>query len=282
MAAGYLRGFFSAKRRKVPDWVLLPTDRSVAVIVSARNEERTIGALADQLSRLGADETYVVVNGSTDRTFLRARERSSGVVLSYPEALGHDVGRAVGAKLAEADILVFLDGDIPVKAEDLVPFIYAVSEGMDVALNNITPYLAGLERRDPVSHIKQFLNLSLGRPDLAANSMTAVPHALSRKAVDTLGPQALMVPPKAQALAVFKGLRIGAPGQVNVIRSNRRRRNNLGPGNPVAKLIIGDHVEALKLAGDLEGERLAFADHMRKRSLTGSETDANDEHHPHE
>ncbi|UUZ84316.1 hypothetical protein LJK88_11765 [Paenibacillus sp. P26] len=40
---------------------------------------------------------------------------------------------------------------------------------------------------------------------------------------------------------------------MNVIRSNRRRRNNLGPGNPVAKLIIGDHVEALKLAGDLEG-----------------------------
>ncbi|MNP74064.1 hypothetical protein D3C76_1708790 [compost metagenome] len=40
-------------------------------------------------------------------------------------------------------------------------------------------------------------------------------------------------------------MNVSAPSQVDVIRSNRLRPGNTGSGNDVAKLIIGDHLEAL-------------------------------------
>ncbi|MDF2961179.1 MAG: glycosyl transferase family 2 [Paenibacillus sp.] len=266
---GYVRGFFRGKKQSPHDWLLLPTTQSVAAIITVMNEENTIGRIMDQLNRLPFDEVFVIVNGSVDQSFQRARGRTHAVILSYPEPLGHDVGRAVGAKLAQSDICLFLDGDILLQAESLIPFVGGIECGLDVALNNITPYMRKFAKRDSVTHIKQFLNASLGRTDLEANSMTAVPHALSRKAVATLGIPSLMVPPKAQALAVHHGLNIGAPGSVDVINSNKRRVNNTGKSNRVAELIIGDHLEALKLAGELAGVRLSFVDAMRNRAQAG-------------
>lgn len=270
-ASGYVRGFFRGKKQHAHDWLMLPTAQSVAVIVTVMNEQATIGRIMDQLNRLPFDEVFVIVNGSVDQSFQRARGRSHAVIVSYPDPLGHDVGRAVGAKLAQSDILLFLDGDILLSAEALIPFIGGIECGLDVALNDITPYMRPFGQRDSVTHIKQFLNASLGRPDLAANSMTAVPHALSRRAVTTLGIPSLIVPPKAQTLAVHHGLNIGVSGSVDVINGNKRRRNNTGRSNYVADLIIGDHLEALKLAGELGGNRLAFVDSLRNRAKAGGE-----------
>ncbi|MFB0844172.1 glycosyltransferase family 2 protein [Paenibacillus oleatilyticus] len=269
-AAGYVRGFFAGMGRTAPNWVPLPTERSVAVIVTAKNEERTIAAVLKEADRL-TDETYVIVNGSSDETFRQARAASRAIVLSYPQVLGHDVGRAVGAKLARTDILLFTDGDMPIPAEQLVPFVHGIEQGLDVALNNIYPYLGSFGRQDTVTIMKQFLNRALDRPDLKASSLTAVPHALSRHAVETLGLELLSVPPKAQALALLLKLRVGNAGRVNVIRGNKRRKLNSGRGNPVASMIVGDHLEALKLAGDRMGERLAYPDVLRKRRYIGGD-----------
>ncbi|HBS43811.1 MAG TPA: hypothetical protein DEA91_03820 [Paenibacillus sp.] len=75
--------------------------------------------------------------------------------------------------------------------------------------------------------------------------MTAVPHALSRRALETIGYRELIVPPKAQARSVLEKLRVEKVGTVNVIKHNRLRQANIGAGNAVEKLIIGDHAEAL-------------------------------------
>ncbi|MCS7458821.1 glycosyltransferase family 2 protein [Paenibacillus doosanensis] len=265
-AKGYVNGYFRGKRKPPRDWLMMPTGKSVAAIVTVMNEERTIGSVMSELKRLPLEEIYVIVNGSSDRSFEKAREHPSATVLFYPEPLGHDVGRAVGAKMAQSEILLFLDGDIQLSAERLLPFISAVDRGTDVALNDISPFLGLFYNRDQVTYMKQFLNVALGRNDLQANSMTAVPHALSRRAVETIGIASLMVPPKAQALAVHHGLQIRSACSVDVVRRNRVRNNNIGPMNHVAELIVGDHLEALKLIGDLKGERMAFADTMRKRS----------------
>ncbi|WP_246079180.1 glycosyltransferase family 2 protein [Paenibacillus piri] len=270
-ARGYVKGFFIGKKKPAPDWLMLPTAQSVAAIVAVMNEERTIANIMKQLNRLPFDEVFVIVNGTSDRSFLKARQASQAVIAAYPEPLGHDVGRALGAKLAQSDILLFLDGDMVLHAEDLISFIGGVESGLDVALNNITPYMRVFAKRDSVTHMKQFLNASLDRPDLEANSMTAVPHALSRKTVATLGIPNLMVPPKAQALAVHHGLRVGIAGSIDVIRSNKRRKHNTGKKNRLAELIIGDHLEALKAVGGLTGERLAFVDNLRSRAGAGGE-----------
>ncbi|WP_256257614.1 MULTISPECIES: glycosyltransferase family A protein [unclassified Paenibacillus] len=284
MSEGYLHGFFVGRKEAVPDWVLSPVEQSIAVVITAMNEEATIGRTIREAVRLGADEVIVVVNGSTDRTYERASQHAEAKIVHYPHPLGHDVGRAVGARLATADIVLFLDGDIPIRAERLVAFVHAVSRGMDIALNDISPYLGSFSRRDQVTQVKQFLNLSLGRPDLKANSLTAVPHAMSRAALEALGPELLMVPPKAQAAALLQGLSVGAPASVDVIRRNKRRKGNQGALNRVARLIIGDHLEALKLAGEKAGARLCFPDTQRARITGGGaaehERETAEHHHP--
>lgn len=253
------------KRGKVP----LPTDKRVGVILSVMNEAKTLGPVLRELSRLPLHELIIVVNGSTDASLALARSVPIATVVHYQAPIGHDVGRAVGARLATSDILVFIDADFKIPAEQLVPFVAAVHRGMDVALNNITPHLKLFPLRDKVTRMKEYLNLILNRPDLQANSMTAVPHAISRRALEAIGYRQLMVPPKAQAAAIMKGLVIGAPGNVEVLKANRHKTQNVGERNMVSDLIVGDHLEALHLAMTERGERLSFPDRSRKREWLG-------------
>ncbi|BCG60689.1 glycosyltransferase family 2 protein [Paenibacillus sp. URB8-2] len=216
----------------------------LSVIITACNEESTLGSVLKEAERLKPEEIIVVLNGCVDNSFRRARQCGKAIVVHCPDAAGHDVGRAIGAKLSRGDILLFLDGDMAIPAKELFPFAAAVDGGTDVALNNLNPLLPVFGECDDVTRCKMFLNMALGREDLGAGSMTAVPHALSRRILDVVGPQALSVPPKAQAAAVLKKLCVENAGTVNVIKRNRIRKGNTGAGNGVEQLIIGDHAEA--------------------------------------
>jgi glycosyltransferase involved in cell wall biosynthesis len=268
-ASHYAAGFSSVIGSAWHDTVLLPTNKSVGIVLTVMNEEKTLPTIMAELRRMPLDECVIVINGSSDASFPIARESPNAVIVHYDQPLGHDVGRAMGAKLANAEIIVFLDGDMPVHAEQLIPFIEAIDQGTDVALNNITPYLGIFAHRDSVSVMKEFLNRSLGRPDLAANSMTAIPHALSRQALQMIGCTQLAVPPVAHALAIRGGLKVSAPASIDVISGNRQRLNNAGLHNEVAGLIIGDHVEALARLTMLSGSRLLIPDQMRDRRAAG-------------
>jgi hypothetical protein len=272
-AASFLAGYGNAVGIQQKDWVLVPTTQSIGAIVSVMNEEKTILSILNQLQRLPLDEIIFVVNGSKDLSFHLIRNHSDSVIIHYPHPIGHDVGRAIGAKLANSDILLFMDGDFPVFAEHLVPFIDAVERGLDVALNDISPYIGLFSGRDAVTMIKQFLNRSLSRPDLGANSLTAVPHALSKKAVQSITYTKLMVPPIAQAAAILNGLNIGAPMSVDVITKNRLRADNMGTDNSVSEMIIGDHVEALNIVMEVRGARMLFEDSIRQRMKVGVDVD---------
>lgn len=262
----FFRGVASETNTGPLKYLLLPTDKSVSAIVTAMNEEHTISKVFSQLKRMPLHETIIVINGSQDSTFEQVRKDSNAVILHFNEPLGHDVGRALGAKISRSEILLFLDGDIPIQAEELIPFIHAIDKGFDVALNNITPYLQSFNNRDGVTVVKELLNRVLGRADLGANSLTAIPHALSRKAAEIIGYSNLIVPPKAQAIAIREGLNVGAPAGVNVVTNNRIRKTNVGVQNPVAEMIVGDHIEAIHFIANQENARMAYPDEFRKRS----------------
>ncbi|KAA9008562.1 glycosyltransferase family 2 protein [Paenibacillus spiritus] len=232
--------------RVTPGGPFPPLRERLSVIVTARNEEQTLPAVLRQAARLKPDELIVVLNGCTDGSYAAARRFPEVIIVHCPEAAGHDVGRGIGAKLARGGILLFLDGDLPIAAEDLYPFAAAVDKGTDAALNDLGPLLPPFSAADTVTRCKLLLNEALGRRDLGAASMTAVPHALSRRALETIGPSGLAVPPRAQAIAVLEGLRVETAGTVDVIRRNRRRgADNTGSGNRMEQLIAGDHAEAL-------------------------------------
>jgi hypothetical protein len=268
LAGQYVRGFCLKAGMTTEEWVLTPTTKKVAVIVTVMNEENSISSVLNQLERLHIDELIVVVNGTIDSSFDKIRHHSSALIAHYPLPLGHDVGRAIGAKLAQSDIYLFLDGDFPINAEHLVPFIYEIDQGGDVVLNNISPYISLFKNHDSVTIFKEFLNLSLGRADLCANSMTAIPHALSRRAIELIGNENLAVPPKAQAKAIQLDLSILVSSiSIDVISKNKHREENVGRMNQVSDLIIGDHLEALESVMGSTGARLFYPDVNRNRAL---------------
>ena len=90
---------------------------SVSVIIPARNEERSIGALVTQVLAQQPPgvrlEVLVVDDGSTDGT-ADAATRAGAVVVSLPPARGGGnpaVARNRGAWAATGELLVFLDAD---------------------------------------------------------------------------------------------------------------------------------------------------------------------------
>lgn len=264
-ASQFIAGYCQHSGQYTNKWVLIPTNKTVSVIVTVMNEKDTIPSILEQLHRLPLHEIIFVLNGSTDESFEIIRNQSWATIIHYHHPLGHDVGRAIGAKLSESDILLFLDGDFPVYAEHLVPFIASVEQGMDIALNNITPYLGMFSDRDDVTTLKEFVNMSMEKEELEANSLTAIPHAMSRHAAQVIGYSNLAIPPKAQVIAINKGLKLSTQVQVDVITRNKIRKRNVGANNIVSEMIIGDHIEAMKAAMNSKGSRLSYPDHIRNR-----------------
>ncbi len=217
---------------------------AVSVIVPVMNERRTLGRVIREAFRVHPlVEVIAVVNGSTDGS-LSIAKKSRAKVLFYERPLGHDVGRSIGAREARGDILLFIDADMVIPASKLRLFVKAVAQGTDVALNDYS----GPVNKSHVHGVvlaKHALNTLMGRPDLKGSSMTAVPHALSRKALSVMGIQALAVPPLAQTIAIHEGLKVERifpvnVGQLNPIRTKRERKNSLEP------IIVGDHLEAIQ------------------------------------
>ncbi|UHA74513.1 glycosyltransferase [Paenibacillus sp. 481] len=248
MAEAYRNAYVGAHLPELASVVLIPSEKKMAVVLCAYNEQDSLESVLNELKRLPLHEVVVVVNGSVDDTFDVARRMPNATIIHYKHPIGHDVGRAVGAKVTTADIILFTDGDFPIQAEQLGAFLWAVERGVDVALNDISPLLDSVDKYDGLSYCKQWLNHCFGRGDLHANSMTAIPHALSRKALTTVGASTLAVPPKAQMLAMMKGLNVQTAHVVDVITRNRIRETNIGADNVVAQLIIGDHLEAFHTA----------------------------------
>ncbi|OCT14013.1 hypothetical protein A8709_00220 [Paenibacillus pectinilyticus] len=245
--------------------MLLPTVRTVGAIVTVKNAERTISRVLEQLKRMPLHEIIVIVYGTSDHTLERVRSHSHALIVHYPEQIGPHVGRAIGAKLSTSDILLFVEGEDVVRAERLIPFVKDIDRGADIALNNRTPYLPQFADWDTLTVMKHFLNVSFNKPDLHANSLMDVPHALSRNAFQHVSYAALMVPPKAQIQAILAGLHITAPTSFRTLAWSPARRNvNL-------QLSIGDHVEALEAAMHEKGERIHFPDIIRKREVIKEE-----------
>ncbi|WP_248927683.1 glycosyltransferase family 2 protein [Paenibacillus hamazuiensis] len=253
-----------AKQQKQSPYRNKPNPK-VSVVIPVFNEKKTLGQVLREAYRVHRDmEVIVVANGSTDGTRELA-ERSGAKVISFRETLGHDVGRSIGAGEARGEIVLFLDGDMVIAAAELIPFIRAVEQGVDVALNRHS----GVTDRKDVHQVvaaKHALNAMIGRLDLAGASLTAVPHALSRRALDVIGTEHLSVPPKAQMIAAIRGLRIEAVHHINVRKLNPVRRRSRFK-DPVGDLIVGDHLEAIRWLTENRDLRGGKPDLGRKREI---------------
>lgn len=101
---------------------ILSGDEMVRVVLPCLNEEEAIGALIEEILKVGVDEVIVVDNGSTDRTAQVARAAGARVVSEPRRGYGRACAAGVAALPADTDIVCFLDGD----GSDVPVFIPAI------------------------------------------------------------------------------------------------------------------------------------------------------------
>jgi glycosyltransferase involved in cell wall biosynthesis len=94
---------------------------TISLIIPALNEADCLGSLLAEIPVGKIDQIIVVDNGSIDNTSLVARQAGSQVV--YEPRRGYGYACAAGAKTAESDFLVFMDGDGSFIPEELFALI---------------------------------------------------------------------------------------------------------------------------------------------------------------
>ncbi len=234
--------------------------KSLSVIIPVQNEEATIRQVIGEARKIEPSEIIVVANGTTDRTALFAAAEGAKVIM-FQEPLGNDVGRSVGALASSGDILLFIDGDFVLQAKDLFPYACMAAGGVDVAMNDLNHYLSLRSPVNDVTLMKYALNLALGRKELGVGSLIAVPHALSRRALQAAGAASLSSPCTAQVRAILAGMNAANVSRTEVDKINRvRPEQHFSRGGlpPAVERIFGDHLEALQELIRLKGPRGPF------------------------
>lgn len=97
--------------------------RELSVIIPAKNEAKSIGAVVREIVELHPDaEVIVVDDGSTDDTPSIAR-KNGAVVISHPYSMGNGAAIKTGARSANGELYVTMDGDGQHSATDIIKLI---------------------------------------------------------------------------------------------------------------------------------------------------------------
>ncbi|HHT7228068.1 TPA: glycosyltransferase family 2 protein [Bacillus cereus] len=243
----------------------------VSVIIPTHNEASTLDKVLVEVKKLNPHEIIVVDNGSTDGTKEIALYHNCHVIC-YREALGNDIGRSIGAKEAQGEIVLFLDGDIVINSEDLYSFIKGIQQGHQIVVNNLT-WSVYLKIRPHYTTVEKYmLNRFLNKKELVIGSLIAIPHAMSREIIEQFGWWNLADPALFQAMAMSRGVDIVGTASVDVIHTNKVRPVHTGtsPGSPYPKAtsrIMGDHLRALQYVIETYGARGGFSEGERDRDF---------------
>ncbi|ACX53186.1 glycosyl transferase family 2 [Ammonifex degensii KC4] len=226
-------------------------------VVPACNEGERITRVILTLLAVPVDKVVVVVNGSTDDTLEKVRGFPLQRVkpLFFPEPLGHDVPRAVGALYARrygARGVLFVDGDmaaIPVRPLRRLKEA-VLNQGVDLALTDCYPPQAP-PPPSPVTQrllfFRQQLNLLLGMEHLGSASPSHGPLAVSHRFLEKVPLEELAVPPVILVYAARAGLRVEVVTSIPHKLLGSPSRGKLH-STLIAATIIGDYLEAIALA----------------------------------
>ena len=107
---------------------------SLSIIIPAKNEAAVIGDVVASVRVAYTDaEILVVDDGSSDETATFA-ERAGATVVSHPVSLGNGAAIKAGARAANGEILIMMDGDGQHKADDIPTLLAKLDEGYDMAI----------------------------------------------------------------------------------------------------------------------------------------------------
>lgn len=226
-------------------------------VVPVMNEEKCLKKTLQTLLSTPCGLIIPVINGTWDNSYEIAMQFNSPRILplSFKEALGIDVPRAIGAKAAMAkgaSGIIFVDGDM---SGDIGPslneLIVKVESGQaDMALTNCYPdqRRAGLSLlATSVLKARFRLNRAINlKKVLGGASPSHGPHAVSRRFLKTVPLRELAVPPVTLGLAAKNGLKI-CIGATIPHRELGSQEKGAIHSELIAETIIGDCLEAMSV-----------------------------------
>lgn len=225
-----------------------------AAIIPAQNEEKSILAALTTILRLPISHIILVLNGCTDRTFELVRSIPDTRIhtLYFSDSLGIDIPRAIGALYARhlgVKGALFVDGDMSGDIyENLVKLLASIETGVDVALTNCYPYIPHRQKlANLVLRFRAKLNRELDLfKSLGLATPTHGPHALSQRALCTLPPEAIAIPPLTLYWAQKNNLTVKVATSIphEALHSPRKHRRH---ARLIAETIIGDCLMGLSL-----------------------------------
>ncbi|KEO83141.1 glycosyltransferase family 2 protein [Tumebacillus flagellatus] len=224
-------------------------------VIPARNEASRIASAVRNVRLAGARQIVVVVNGCHDgtREVVKGLQGDDLTVITFREALGVDIPRAIGAAYAYsrgAERVLFYDGDlIGHHRDELAKLVESAQKfNVDLALTDTygTVHDAA-DARDTLIRLRYDLNLKLGLAGrLGLSNPAHGPHVVSRRLLRDVPLSSLGKPPLLLAEAARLGLRIDTLARIPHARLGSAHK---GPTHyeRIRETIIGDLLEALCL-----------------------------------
>lgn len=109
-------------------------EKSVSIIIPAKNEERGLSQILPQIKSLYPDYELIVVNdGSTDQTAKVAEDHGAKVV-NHKYSKGNGAAIKSGARKALGDVIVFMDGDGQHNPHDIEKLLESIGAGYDMVV----------------------------------------------------------------------------------------------------------------------------------------------------
>ncbi|HXY90423.1 MAG TPA: glycosyltransferase family 2 protein [Xanthobacteraceae bacterium] len=112
----------------------------VAAIIPCLEEEETIAAVVAAVRAEGVAEVVVVDGGSRDRSAERAAAAGARVVIERARGYGRAVQTGIAAARADAEILLFLDGDGSDDPQFIPALVAPIAEGRAVFVHGSRLY----------------------------------------------------------------------------------------------------------------------------------------------
>lgn len=171
--------------------------RALSVIIPATFSTRHVQQQIALCLRLEPLEIILTVSAHL-LDALPASVRSGCHVHSVEGPPSLFAGRALGAKQAKGDILLFLGEDCSYPESSLRRFLFPMQyENVEVLLSREVCRGRGMKRAKPVHSLARMLNDLYGRKELGEASLLDTPHAISRDALRKIGAELLAHPGEA-------------------------------------------------------------------------------------
>lgn len=224
----------------------------LAVVIPAHNEAGSISKVIYNTHVLRPDMIVPVLNGCTDNSLdeILKLKKTNLQVLHFPQSLGVDVPRALGAIYAfnhGASRVIFIDGDmVGSYQQHLLNLDAKLISGVHMALTNCYPHITA--RQPLTSHVLRFrarLNIDLGKySDLGLATPSHGPHGISKELFSAVPASEFAVPPVSLVIAVKRGLKVSVATAVPHAQLGSPARGSRH-SDMMAATLIGDSIEGL-------------------------------------